>query len=121
ADTPHLISVTADARPAVHAFEFDALDYLSPPVRPARLHEALRKTLTRVDTGPIEQVPEQGRVAVQQGSQQVFIPIRSIRWAQAQGDYTRIHTTEESSLQRFSLTGIEEILTDYDSVRLYLL
>src|SRR5699024_2067750 len=50
---PHVIFVTADARPAVHAFELSALDYLLKPVRPARLHEALRKTLTRVDTGSI--------------------------------------------------------------------
>src|SRR5690625_5641595 len=76
-ETPHVVFVTADARPAVHAFELDALDYLLKPVRPARLHEALRKTLTRVDTGPIAQLPEQGRVTVQQGAQQLLIPIRS--------------------------------------------
>src|SRR5699024_110052 len=62
--TPPIVCVPPDARPAVHAFELAALDYLLKPVRPARLHEALRRSLTRVDTGPIEQVPEQGRVAV---------------------------------------------------------
>lgn len=119
AEAPHMIFVTADARPAVHAFELDALDYLLKPVRPARLHEALRKTLTRVDTGAIDQTPEQGRVAVQQGSQQVFIPIRSIRWAQAQGDYARIHTADDSHLLRISLSGIEEEWAAYDFVRIH--
>ena len=118
-EVPHVIFVTADARPAVHAFELDALDYLLKPVRPARLHEALRKTLNRVDTGAIEQVPEHGRVAVQQGSQQVFIPIRSIRWAQAQGDYARIYTADESYLLRISLAGIEEDWATYDFVRIH--
>lgn len=118
-DAPHVIFVTADARPAVHAFELDALDYLLKPVRPARLHEALRKTLTRVDTGALDQVPEQGRVAVQQGSQQVFIPISSIRWAQAQGDYARIYTADESYLLRISLAGIEDQWAAYDFVRIH--
>lgn len=119
ADTPHVVFVTADARPAVHAFELDALDYLLKPVRPARLHEALSKTLTRVDTGPLAQIPDQGRVAVQQGSQQLLIPIRSIRWAQAQGDYARIYTEDDSYLLRISLAGIEEDWAAYDFVRIH--
>lgn len=118
-EVPHVIFVTADARPAVHAFELDALDYLLKPVRPARLHEALRKTLSRVDTGSITQLPEQGRVTVQQGSQQLFVPIRNIRWAQAQGDYARIYTEDDSYLLRMSLTGIEEDWSAYDFVRIH--
>lgn len=118
-EAPHVIFVTADARPAVHAFELEALDYLLKPVRPARLHDALRKTLTRVDTGAVPQVADQGRVAVQQGSQQVLIPIRAIRWAQAQGDYARIYTAEDSYLLRISLAGIEEDWAAYDFVRIH--
>lgn len=119
AETPHVVFVTADARPAVHAFELDALDYLLKPVRPARLHDALRKTLSRVDTGSLMQVQDHGRIAVHQGSQQLLIPIRSIRWAQAQGDYARIHTAEESYLIRISLAGIEEEWAAYDFVRIH--
>jgi len=119
AETPHVVFVTADARPAVHAFELDALDYLLKPVRPARLHDALRKTLNRVDTGPLMQVPDQGRIAVHQGSQQLLIPIRSIRWAQAQGDYARIHTADDSYLIRISLAGIEGEWAAYDFVRIH--
>ena len=118
-DTPHVVFVTADARPAVHAFELDALDYLLKPVRPARLHDALRKTLNRIDTGPLGQLPEQGRIAVQQGSQQLLLPIRSIRWAQAQGDYARIYTADDSYLVRLSLAGIEEEWAVYDFVRIH--
>lgn len=118
-DTPHVVFVTADARPAVHAFELDALDYLLKPVRPARLHDALRKTLNRIDTGPLNQLPEQGRIAVQQGSQQLLLPIRSIRWAQAQGDYARIYTADDSYLVRLSLAGIEEEWAAYDFVRIH--
>ena len=118
-EAPHIVFVTADARPAVYAFELDALDYLLKPVRPARLHEALRKTLNRVDTGPIAQIPEDGKVAVQQGAQQLLIPIRTIRWAQAQGDYARIYTANDSYLLRISLAGIEEEWATYDFVRIH--
>lgn len=118
-EIPHIVFVTADARPAVHAFALDALDYLLKPVRPARLHEALRKTLNRVDTGPIAHVPEHGRVAVQQGAQQLLIPIHTIRWAQAQGDYARIYTDSDSYLLRISLAGIEEEWATYDFVRIH--
>lgn len=118
-DAPHVVFVTADARPAVHAFELDALDYLLKPVRPARLHDALRKTLNRIDTGPVTQLPDQGRIAVQQGSQQLLLPIRNIRWAQAQGDYARIYTADDSYLVRLSLAGIEEEWATYDFVRIH--
>lgn len=118
-DTPHVVFVTADARPAVHAFELDALDYLLKPVRPARLHDALRKTLNRIDTGPVTQLPDQGRIAVQQGPQQLLLPIRNIRWAQAQGDYARIYTADDSYLVRLSLAGIEEEWATYDFVRIH--
>ena len=116
---PLVVFTTAFKEYALEGFELDALDYLLKPVRPARLHEALRKTLNRVDTGPLTQIPDQGRIAVQQGSQQLLLPIRSIRWAQAQGDYARIYTADDSHLVRLSLAGIEEEWAVYDFVRIH--
>src|SRR5699024_684010 len=113
-ETPHVVFVTPDSRPTVHAFGLDALYYFPKPLRPARPHDALGNTRNRVDPGPLMQVPDQGRIAVHQGSQQFLIPIRSIRWAQAQGDYARIHTADDSYPIRISLAGIEGEWAAYD-------
>lgn len=118
APAPQVIFVTADARPAVHAFELEARDYLLKPVRPSRLHEALRKITGTAAPAP-EPAETPGRIAVVHGSQQLLIPISSIRFAQAHGDYARIHTETDSYLVRIALSTIEKDWADEGFVRVH--
>lgn len=154
---PQIIFVTADAEPAVEAFELEARDYLLKPVRQERLRAALLKVAaatTTPEAGAGTQAgagsgaedgagsgavagsgaeagsqgstgtdagasAETGRVAVLQGDSTLLIPIPAIRWAQAHGDYVRLHTADDSALLRITLAELEQQWADYGFVRIH--
>lgn len=105
---PQIIFITADAAPAVDAFELQARDYLLKPVRQSRLSEALRRAGQSLSAAEPEQPDGPQRVSVLQGDTTVLLEIASIRWVQAQGDYARLYTGESSYLLRIPLAELEE-------------
>lgn len=131
AESLRVIFVTADAQPAVEAFELEVLDYLLKPVRSARLNEALRKAVVGLGLeaeDPTETGAEQatkttetdtGRVSVYQGDTTVLVRISDIRWAQAQSDYARLHTNQASYLLRVSMAELEQQWAEHGFVRIH--
>ncbi|NHN56396.1 response regulator transcription factor [Calidifontibacter sp. DB0510] len=107
AERPAIVFVTAYEEHAVDAFAVDAVDYLVKPVRPERVDDAVRRCLEglRPATG---ETAEEERVAVELGGVTKFIPLSEIRYAQASGDYARLHTATSSHLIRVPLTTLEE-------------
>lgn len=110
-----VVFVTADARPAVEAFELEACDYLLKPVRSRRLSEAMRRAEAARASASLE-VP---RIPVLQGDATVLVDIPEIRWIQAQGDYARLHTTGASYLLRETLADLEQKWEEYGFVRIH--
>lgn len=115
---PQIVFVTADAQPAVEAFEIEARDYLLKPVRQSRLAEALRRAAEAAEPAPGTEL-EQVRVSVLQGDATVLVEIASIRWVQAQGDYARLHTDGGSYLLRVALTDLEDQWAEHGFVRIH--
>src|SRR4030095_843662 len=58
ANAPVVVFVTAHAEHALHAFELEAVDYLTKPVRRERLLAALQRVAQRMNARPSEVVPE---------------------------------------------------------------
>lgn len=112
AHRPQIVFVTAYDQHAVDAFAVNATDYVMKPVRPDRLAEAVR----RVVDGTAESVPEppsplqteDETIPVELGGVTRFISRSQIRYAQAQGDYARLHTESGSHLVRVPLSTLEE-------------
>jgi DNA-binding LytR/AlgR family response regulator len=100
---PAAVFVTAHDQHAVDAFELNAVDYVLKPVREERLAEAVRRVLaaTRPESSE-EQVP------VERGGVTRFVPVSQIRYVEAEGDYARLHTGEDSHLIRVPLTQLEQ-------------
>ena len=100
---PVAVFVTAHEQHAVDAFELNAVDYVLKPVGRERLAEAVRRVLAATHTeDPEEQVP------VERGGVTRFVPISQIRYVEAEGDYARLHTAEDSYLVRVPLTQLEQ-------------
>jgi DNA-binding LytR/AlgR family response regulator len=115
---PAVVFVTAHESAAVAAFEIGAVDYLLKPVRPERLAEAIRRVEAtmhgRRDTaaggtpeslaGPPGQPDE--TIPVELGGRTRLVARSTVTYAQANGDYVRLHTTERTYLVRIPLARL---------------
>jgi DNA-binding LytR/AlgR family response regulator len=103
---PQLVFVTAHEQYAVDAFAVEALDYLLKPVEPERLAQVVRRLSgTRRETPPDVQ-----KIPVVSGGQTVLLDWDDVHWAQADGDYSRVHTYDRSYLCTQSLRQLEGAL-----------
>jgi len=102
---PKLVFVTAHDACAVQAFELEAVDYLLKPVRAERLAEAVRRL--EVGTAPCADPGQDDVIPVELGGRTRFVPQQAVRFAEAKGDYVRLHTVDGSYLVRMSLAALE--------------
>lgn len=107
--TPALVFVTAHEDGAVAAFEARAVDYVLKPVRADRLAEAVRRVVSAGRPDPAgTSVPPDETLTVEVGSRVRFLTRSSVWYAEAHGDYVRLHTRTESFLLRVTLAALEE-------------
>ncbi|MEU6390554.1 LytTR family DNA-binding domain-containing protein [Streptomyces sp. NPDC046939] len=105
---PLVVFVTAHEDFAVQAFDLKAVDYLLKPVRRERLAEAVRRVAERAASAP-PPATVADRIPVELGGVTRLVPVSDITYAEAQGDYARLHTTDGAShLVRIPLTTLEE-------------
>ncbi|THV38661.1 LytR/AlgR family response regulator transcription factor [Glycomyces buryatensis] len=109
-DPPAIVFVTAYENHAIEAFGLGAVDYLLKPFRPERLAEAV----ARIDhhrSGPAptgEKPDDLAVIQVELAGRTVFIRRDDIAYAEAHGDYVRLHSGQDSHLLRQSLTYLEQ-------------
>jgi len=109
ASPPAIVFVTADDETAVVAFDLDATDYLLKPVRPERLERAISRIVASVGTSaPVASAQHDEIITVTRGTTIRQIRRSQVRFVQAQGDYARLHTDDDSYLVRIALTDLEE-------------
>ena len=98
--------VTAHAEYAVDAFAVEAFDYLLKPVDPERLARVLERLRERSheNAAPLE------KVAVVVGGGTELLDPDQIHYAQAEGDYSRVHTYDRAYLCTVSLGDLGERL-----------
>lgn len=112
---PPVVFVTAHDEHAVEAFELAAVDYVLKPVRAERLSEAIRR-VTEAVRRPVAS-PEQ--IPVERAGVTRFILREDVQYVEAQGDYARLHTAEDSHLLRTPLSALEEQWADHGFVRIH--
>lgn len=118
---PVVVFVSAYDDHAVDAFEVKAVDYVMKPVREQRLREAVRRVSEARRPGPAPVVPDvtDETIPVELGGVTRFIQRSDIRYAEAQGDYARLHTAEGSHLVRIPLSTLEERWAPEGFVRIH--
>ena len=97
-----IVFVTAHAEHALRAFELEATDYLTKPVRRERLQQALRRAAERL---PPE--PEGGVVVVSDRGRVVRVPLAEVLYLKAELKYVTLRTAEHTHLLDESLTELE--------------
>ncbi|MFC8732015.1 LytR/AlgR family response regulator transcription factor [Luteimicrobium sp. NPDC057192] len=116
-DPPAVTFVTAHAEHAVTAFELSAVDYLLKPVRESRLREAIRRIQAEraaPSSAPADPVveptsppPPDDAIAVELGGVTRLVARSQVRYVEAHGDYSRLHTDDGSHLVRLTVTSLE--------------
>jgi two-component system, LytTR family, response regulator len=108
-DPPAVVFVTAFDQHAVSAYGVGAVDYLLKPVSAERLAAALRR-VQRVRTGapsaPV--VDELAAVPVELAGRTRYVRRADVRFAEAHGDYVRLHTPTGGHLVRIPISRLEE-------------
>jgi DNA-binding LytR/AlgR family response regulator len=119
---PIVVFVSAYDDHAVDAFEVKAVDYVMKPVREQRLAEAVRRVQdARRPAAPTSDEADANdeTIPVELGGVTRFIQRSDIRYAEAQGDYARLHTSDGSHLVRVPLSTLEERWGPFGFVRIH--
>ncbi|WP_371655810.1 MULTISPECIES: LytR/AlgR family response regulator transcription factor [unclassified Streptomyces] len=120
---PLIVFVTAHEGFAVQAFDLKAVDYVLKPVRRERLAEAVRRvaemTGDRAPSVPEVHESPAAHIAVELGGVTRFLAVADIAYAEAQGDYARLHTGSGSHLVRVPLSTLEDRWRAHGFVRIH--
>jgi DNA-binding LytR/AlgR family response regulator len=133
---PCICFVTAYPQFASDAFETGALDFLCKPVRLSRLEKTIercRLTLAQREAfarlrelqGQLDNLRETRTPAVapslwvHQRGQMMRVPIETLEWIEAEGEYVRLHLRDQSFLFRSSISSLADKLTDFGFARIH--
>ncbi len=107
-EAPAVVFVTAYAEHAVTAFELEAVDYLTKPVRLERLQAALGKVerAIQVRNGGLE--PEQEVLVIQDRGRTERVPVTEVLYFKAELKYITVRTANRSYILDGSLSDLEE-------------
>ena len=100
---PALVFVTANSLHAVNAFELDALDYLTKPVRLLRLQQMLAKLLR-------QRAPAQDSAStllIQDRGRTERVPLAEVIYFKAELKYVTVRTAEHSYILDSALNDLE--------------
>ncbi len=118
---PQIVFVTAYDEHAVAAFDLDAADYVMKPVRAERLTEAVRRVVSAggPQTPRSADEPDDEVISVELAGITRFVQRSTVRYVEAQGDYARLHTGQNSHLVRIPLSTLEERWRDAGFTRIH--
>lgn len=110
-DAPAVVFVTAHASHAVTAFELEAVDYLTKPVRAERLQQALQKAERflkerRASQPAAEATPES--VLIQDRGRAERVPLSEVLYLKSEYKYLTVRTATRSHILDGSLNDFEE-------------
>ncbi|MBA2674878.1 LytTR family DNA-binding domain-containing protein [Ramlibacter sp.] len=107
-EPPAVVFITAHAEHAVAAFELEALDYLTKPVRLERLQAALQKVeryrLARQGTQP----EHEEVLVIQDRGRTERVPLPEVLYFKAELKYVTVRTATRSYILDGSLSELEE-------------
>jgi len=138
AHMPIVVFVTAHNHYAVKAFEVNALDYLTKPVEPERLKDALQRVKDKIASQTALLTHEQlaaalaalqngstvlreypKRLVVPNGTKDSFVNVDEIEWIEAADYYSCLHIGAKSLMLREPIKQLAETLDPKRFVRVH--
>jgi len=127
---PQIIFSTAFDKYALKAFDNNAVDYLLKPYTKQRFAQAINKVLlsTTKNNEAIKKLSENiqqtysafpEKVLVDNGNRMLSLPVNDIIWMEAEGDYTKLHTSSKNYLSNYGIGVLEQKLNPAIFVRIH--
>jgi two-component system response regulator AlgR len=111
-NAPLVVFVTAHAEHAVNAFELEAADYLTKPVRLERLQTTLQKIERSMQyMRDLEPDSPEEVLIIQERGRTLRLPLTQVLYFKAELKYITVRTPEKSYLLDGSLSELEEKYT----------
>ena len=105
---PAVVFVTAHAEHALRAFELEALDYLTKPVRLERLQSALQRAARRLQSRPSpEGAAESDALVIQTRHRTERVPLDEVLYLRAELKYLTVCTRQHSYILEATLADLE--------------
>jgi len=109
AHPPAVVFVTAHAEHAVTAFELDAVDYLTKPVRAERLQQALQKVERHLKERDADAAAGDAQVLViQDRGRTERVPLAEVLYLKSEFKYLTVRTATRSHILDGALSEFEE-------------
>jgi len=105
---PAVVFVTAHSEHAVQAFELEAVDYLTKPVRLERLQQALQKVERLLQVARPGQPPVEEMLIIQDRGRTERVPLAEVIYFKAELKYVTVRTASRSYILDGSLSELEE-------------
>jgi two-component system response regulator AlgR len=123
-EPPAIVFVTAHAQHALRAFDLDAVDYLTKPVRRERLHAALQRVAQRlalqrastealiaaIAAAPPGSLEDQPVIVVSDRGRVLRVPVSDVLYFKAELKYVTLRTAERTYVLDESLSELEQRL-----------
>lgn len=110
---PMVVFVTAHADHAVKAFDLDAADYLTKPVRLERLQQSLRRVASRLGQMPPPAEPassEEPVLVVSERGRVIRVPLAEVLYLKAELKYVTLRTASHTHVLDDALSDLEQRL-----------
>jgi len=110
---PAVVFVTAHAEHALKAFDLEAIDYLTKPVRRERLHAALQRVAQRLALQPATAAPpaeSEPVVIVSDRGRIVRVPVSEVLYLKAELKYVTLRTADHTYVLDDALSDLEQRL-----------
>ncbi|TDX00887.1 LytR/AlgR family response regulator transcription factor [Dinghuibacter silviterrae] len=117
---PVIVFVTSKRDYAVEAYELNVADYLVKPVLPARFVRAIDRVREVLNSNREEtSVQEDEFVFIRDGGVMRRLKLDHILYAEAMGDYVKLHTPERFYAAHTTLKNLEERLPAHRFLRVH--
>lgn len=117
---PVIIFTTAIKEYAVEAFELNVADYLVKPVTPSRFIQAIDRARTIIESNKEEvKLNNDEFIFIRDSNIVKRLNVDDILFAEAMGDYVKLHTPQKFFAVHATLKSVEERLPEHQFIRVH--